>query len=42
VATNYLCLKYNEPHKWVTYNNGAPAPYVHPSNFSALVIVILL
>lgn len=34
IATNYLCLKYNKPHKWVTYKNGAPAPYAHPPNFT--------
>jgi hypothetical protein len=47
IATNLLCLKYNKPHIWVTYKDGAPAPYAHghPPNLlsvSALVIVILL
>jgi len=40
VATDFLCLRrlrYNKPHIWVTYKNGAPVPYAHPPN---LVIVI--
>jgi hypothetical protein len=30
IATDFLCLRrlrYNKPHIWVTYKNGAPVPY---------------
>lgn len=32
--------RYNKPHMWVTYKNGARAPYAYPVNLCDRVVAV--